>query len=174
MSDYFLTTDRLGFAHWQADDAPLAERLWGDEAVARFIRATPYTADQAAQRLRDEIDSQAQSGVAYWPIYTRDGSDFVGCCGLHPHDGSLGEFAYELGYHLLPAYWGQGLATEAAGAVLRYAVDVLHAPTVLAGHHPDNAPSGKVLTKLGFVRIGEGFFPPTGLMHPIYRYDASR
>ncbi len=174
MAAHFLTTGRLGFMHWRTSDAPLAERLWCDETVTRFIRATPYTAEQARQRLCDELDSQKNSGVAYWPIFSLENGEFVGCCGLHPHDGALGEYAYELGYHLLPVYWGQGLATEAAGAVLRYAVDVLGAPTVLAGHHPDNASSGKVLTKLGFVRVGAGFFPPTGLMHPIYRYDAPR
>jgi hypothetical protein len=45
---------------------------------------------------------------------------------------------YELGFHLRPAFWNRGLATEAAGAVIRYAFTTLAAEGLFAGHHRAN------------------------------------
>ncbi|MFN8769411.1 MAG: GNAT family N-acetyltransferase [Neisseriaceae bacterium] len=102
--------------------------------------------------------------VQYWPIFTKAG-DFVGCCGLRPKDVTLG--IYEFGVHLLPKFWYQGLAIEAALVVIEYAKRQGFAK-LFAGHHPNNAASKKMLTKLGFVAIGKEFYPPTGLFHPSY------
>jgi RimJ/RimL family protein N-acetyltransferase len=79
------------------------------------------------------------------------------------HDG------YELGFHLRPCYWGQKLALEAGKAVLDYAFNQLGAREIVAGHHPHNAASKKVLERLGFKYIREVFYPPTGLLRPSYR-----
>ena len=37
--DFFLTTNRIGFSEWEKDDIKLAELLWGDPDVTRFICA---------------------------------------------------------------------------------------------------------------------------------------
>jgi RimJ/RimL family protein N-acetyltransferase len=55
-----------------------------------------------------------------------------------------------LGFHLLPKFWGQGLATEAARAVIPYAFEKYAPKKLIAGHHPENVNSKKVLDKLGF------------------------
>lgn len=61
----------------------------------------------------------------------------------------------EIGYGLNPAYWGQGYASEAVGALLAF---LLAQPTVrriTAETLIDNQASMRVLEKLGFARIGE-------------------
>ena len=74
----------------------------------------------------------------------------------------------EIGFHLIPQHWRQGYAVEAATAVLKYAFHVLKVDAVFAGHHPSNTASAATMHKLGFLPIGELFYPLTGLMHPSY------
>mgnify|MGYP006403868525 CR=1 FL=1 len=56
----------------------------------------------------------------------------------------------ELGYRLLPAFWKQGLATEAAKAVLPYAKSQLGLSRIVSLIHPDNEASKNVVKRLGF------------------------
>jgi RimJ/RimL family protein N-acetyltransferase len=162
---YFLTSARLGFRHWTADDFPLALALWGDLEVTRLIGG-PFSEEEVKKKLAAEIASQAQFNVQYWPVFLLETDEHAGCAGLRPY--RLQEQIYELGFHLRPAYWARGLAEEAGCALVNYAFDTLSARALFAGHHPANAASRRVLTKLGFRYIGEKLYPPTGEMHPSY------
>jgi RimJ/RimL family protein N-acetyltransferase len=82
----------------------------------------------------------------------------------------LEDGVYEIGFHLRPDYWGKGLGTEAAKAVIDYAFTTLKANDLFAEHHPNNIGSMKLLEKLGFHHTHDEFYEPTGLNHPSYRY----
>ncbi|ABF42551.1 GCN5-related N-acetyltransferase [Candidatus Koribacter versatilis Ellin345] len=160
---FFLKSQHLGWRHWHQEDLPLAQQLWGDARVTKFI-AGGMTAEQVAERLRREIAQQEEFTVQYWPIFWLESGEFVGCCGLRPYEN-----IYELGFHLRPEFWGKGLAEEAGRAVIQYAFNVMQVKELFAGHHPDNRPSWRVLEKLGFIYVGDEIYPPTGLMNPGYR-----
>ena len=162
---YFLKTVRLGFGQWRLDDLWLADALWGDRRVTRLIGG-PFSAEQVKQRLLREIETMQSAGIQYWPLFWLADGDFVGCCGLRPHEPEARIFAF--GYHLCPAYWGMGVALEAGQAVIDLAFDERGAAALFAGHHPENAASRRVLAKLGFRFTHEQIYPPTGLMHPSY------
>lgn len=166
---FFLSTPRLQFRTWTPEDLPLARSLWGDPRVTRLIGG-PFSDAGVEERLAKEISSRADHGVQYWPAFLRGSVEFVGCCGLRASRPA--ERVFEMGYQLLPRYWGRGLATEAGEAVVRHAFDTLGAAALVAGHHPENDPSRRVLQKLGFRRVGEELYPPTGRDHPVYRLDA--
>lgn len=177
MRSYWITTPRLGFAVWTPDDREAARALWCDPEVTRYIGRRPMTPAQADERLAAEIDRQAAYGMQYWPLFSLASGAFVGCCGLRPWDsepGDTGAGVFVLGFHLLPAYWGQGYATEAARAVMNHAFTALHADGLYAGHHPDNDASAHVLQKLRFRRTRADYYPPTGLYHPAWRYARER
>jgi ribosomal-protein-alanine N-acetyltransferase len=59
-----------------------------------------------------------------------------------------------IGYSVDEASQGRGYATACAGAVVRYAFDVLNLHRLETSYNPINAPSGRVLRKLGFVVEG--------------------
>ena len=113
---------------------------------------------------------QTLFGLAYWPAFTHAG-DFIGCCGLRPHQPDLG--IIEIGIHLLPTYWGKGFAREALGLVGRYAFTALAARGLFARHHPQNHASGNTLRKLGVQPTHLEFMPQTGLDHPCYLVTAT-
>ncbi len=163
-------TFRLAFRWWRSDDHPLATRLWGDGRVTALIDArASLDAAAVGERLERELANARDHGFQYWPMFLHGNGDHVGCCGLKPCDAAPG--ALELGFHLRPEHWGRGYATEAARSVIDHAFAALGATALFAGHHPQNAASRRTLEKLGFHRLGEHFFQPTGLMHPWYTLE---
>ncbi len=164
--EYFLTTARLGFRTWRTDDIDLAVALWGDPDVARFVFAGVPSRGAIEERLARERATQAEHGTQYWPIFLRAGGRHVGCCGLRPRQPERA--VHEIGFHILPAFWRQGFAREAAGAVIAHAFDRLGASAIFAGHHPGNTASRDLLLAFGFRQTHEELYPPTGLVHPSY------
>ena len=143
-------------------------QLWGDSEVTALIGG-PFTEAMVRARLANEIAQMQECGLQYWPIFLLDGDQFVGCAGLRPHRAT--DRIHELGVHLRRANWGQGLATEAARAVINYAFNTLGAKALFAGHNRANHSSRQLLSKLGFVHTHEEFYKPTGLLHPSYILD---
>jgi ribosomal-protein-alanine N-acetyltransferase len=70
----------------------------------------------------------------------------AGFCGFRYIDDSPD---IELLYGLLPDYWGQGLATEAARAVLEYGFDAVQFRRIYARTDVPNRASVRVMERLG-------------------------
>lgn len=168
---YFLKTARLGLRLWSAEDLPLAVALWGNPEVTRLIGG-PFSLAQIRERLDREIASMQAHQVQYWPMFVLTGNEHAGCGGLRPYRPE--NQIFELGIHLRPAYWGQGLAVEAGHALIRFAFETLGANGLFAGHHPANTASRKVIEKLGFRFTHNEFYAPTGLKHPSYLLERDR
>jgi RimJ/RimL family protein N-acetyltransferase len=155
-------THRLVFREWRREDLPLARALWGDVRVTALIGG-PFRDDEIERRLEEQLASELQ----YWPIFLAATGEFVGCCGLRPKAPGV----LELGFHLLPKFWRQGLAVEAARSAIAYGLQ--RVPALFAGHHPDNVASRSGLLKLGFRHTHDELYPPTGRLHPSYLLERS-
>jgi RimJ/RimL family protein N-acetyltransferase len=70
----------------------------------------------------------------------------------------------EIAYGIAPAYQGRGLATEAAGALVSFALERVDVTTIRAHTLPEHNASGRVLTKSGFHHLGEVIDPEDGLV----------
>ena len=162
-------TGRLVARSWQIEDLPLAMELWGDPAVTALIDSSgKLTEAEVQEKLYAEIEREKSCRVQYWALFDHRNGDFVGCGGLRPWVYTPGEADFEVGFHLVKRFWGEGFATEAALGALEYAWEGLELSKVYAGHHPENRASAKILKKLGFESIEHVFYKPTGLMHPSY------
>jgi RimJ/RimL family protein N-acetyltransferase len=158
-------SERIIFRCWDINDIEYAKKLWGDTEVTRYIGG-PFDLKRIENRLKLEVENQQKYGIQYWPIFSKNTNDFIGCCGLRPYKNGIE--TREIGFHLCKKYWGNGYASEAAKRVLKYAFEVLGTNRVFAGHNPNNANSKRTLEKLGFRYIGDEYYPPTGLNHPSY------
>lgn len=156
-------TERLEFRTWADVGERNAALLWCDPQVTRFIGG-PFDLEYVRKRLADETESLIADRIQYWPIYLRGAQTFVGCCGLRNFGG---DYPW-LGFHLLPTFWRQGLAVEASNAVLEFSKAEIGVKRVVAGRHPENLASEKVLQQLGFVSDGVIYYEPTGLIHQVY------
>ena len=139
--------------------------LWGDAKVSSLIGG-PFTPEEVRARLDQEIEWMIAYGVQYWPIFLLRNDELAGCAGLRPYRSE--EKVFEMGVHLRPEHWGQGLAQEAGRAVIAIAFKTLGAKALFAGHHPANAASRRLIERLRFRFTHEDFYAPTGLKHPSY------
>ena len=132
-----------------------------DPEVHRFIYGDrPPEPEWHRRHLRARIASGWPPEGGIWAVEWRDAPGFLGWCGLFPLEASG---VIEIGYRYLRAAWGQGIATEAARAVLAHGFCELGFDPIVAVTDPDNLASQRVLEKIGLERRGERAFP-----HPAY------
>ena len=100
--------------------------------------------------IRRTMDYQSQVGIALAGFHRFNG-DFVVRTALDLTDEPD---VYETGYWVSPKYAGQGMATEATNAAIRYAFGHLGAKAIGIGYFDGNEPSRRIVAKLGFQKIG--------------------
>jgi RimJ/RimL family protein N-acetyltransferase len=157
-----LTTERLVLRRPHAGDVPAIIGIAGDLRVSRFLARIPHPYGEADARFfLDEIVPRE----LVWAFTLRPSGQLVGSGGLAPTgDADVAE----LGYYLAPAHWGQGLATEAARAILAHGFTAAGFTSIVAGCFVSNPASARVLDKLGFTETGRGEHGcmATGLTEP--------
>jgi len=72
--------------------------------------------------------------------------------------------AVEIAYGIAPGYEGHGYATEAARALVGFALERVDVTSIRAHTKPENGASGRVLAKCGFQQVGEVEDPEDGLV----------
>ncbi len=165
--DYFLKTKRLAFRKWSEDDLELAIGLWGDAEVTKlFDTRGPFSRERVRERLLQEITTEKEHEVQYWPIFLLESEDHIGVSGLRPYD--IENNIFEIGFHIRADKWGKGYAAESARGVIKYAFGDLGINGLFAGHHPENEASRHILGKLGFRYTHDEYYSRTGLMHLSY------
>jgi len=70
----------------------------------------------------------------------------------------------EIAYGIAPSYEGRGYATEAAKALVAFALERVDVTSIRAHTKPENDASGRVLAKSGFQQVGEVVDPEDGLV----------
>jgi ribosomal-protein-alanine N-acetyltransferase len=87
-----------------------------------------------------------EHGFGWWAVEPRSNKQLIGWSGLLflPETEEV-----EVGYLLDEAFWGKGLATEAARACLKYGFANLDLENIVAIVHPENTASQRVAEKLG-------------------------
>ena len=93
----------------------------------------------------------------------------VGACGFKGNPDA--EAAVEIAYFTFPGEEGRGVATGMAAAMVKLAGEATPPPTLVRAHTlPEINASGRVLSKVGFTRIGEVIDPEDGL---VWRWERS-
>jgi ribosomal-protein-alanine N-acetyltransferase len=154
-----LETPRLLLLSLSADaiDALLtgdAARL-GALIDARFpqpLRPPPLT-EEVLPLVRDRLRADPlQDGWWTWLVVRKDTNQAVGSAGFG--GGPDSEGAVMLGYATYPTAERHGFATEAAGALVRWALSQPRVARVCASLPPDNSPAIRVAEKLGMRMLG--------------------
>ncbi len=154
-----LTSDRLTLRPWVDQDAETVLDMYSRIEVMRYIGRTPTLITDLAQARALILRWQGLSTTELcgaWAIVPQGWDAPVGnaLLKLLPASGS-GEPSgvTEVGWHLHPAAWGRGYATEAGRRLLQHAWD--HGLTeVFAVTNPENAASQAVCARLGMLALG--------------------
>ena len=153
-----LHTRRCVLRAWKDSDLAPWCAMNADADVRRWFPslATQEQALGEAGRCRDAI---AQRGWGMWALEVPGVYPFAGFVGLNvPHYDAPWVPAVEIGWRLPRAAWGQGLATEAARAALGFGFAELGLREIVAITVPGNAPSRRVMSRLGMTHDEAGDF----------------
>jgi RimJ/RimL family protein N-acetyltransferase len=144
-----LETERLVLRRLTVEDAPFLLRLLNEPSWLQFIgdRGVRTLDDARRYVLEGPIDMYERLGFGlYATTLQEDESAPIGICGLVKRAG-LDDV--DIGFALLPEFWGKGYAYEAAAAVMAYAKEVVGLRRVVAITSLDNESSAKLLGKIG-------------------------
>jgi RimJ/RimL family protein N-acetyltransferase len=141
-----LATERLTLRPATLDDVDALVVLWREPLVRQYLLDDRVV---SRQQVEGYVASFRQSGDEHghylWIVEGQDGAP-VGFAALKEIPDTA---EVEVYYGLAPEFWGQGLATEAARAVLAYGFDVLGLPRIWARTDPSNEASKRVARRLG-------------------------
>lgn len=139
-----LRTKRLVLRPISACDTNDFIALAGQWSVARMTSDIPHPLTISDAR-RWTSPSQGEVRLAILISGT-----MIGAVGYFRDRSGSGELGYWLGQQ----WWGEGLASEAAAAVVRHGFAVDRLPAFTSSYFTDNPASGRVLEKLGFHNVG--------------------
>ncbi len=143
-----LETERLILRDLRESDLDPFAAMMADEEVARHIGGA-LTRAEAWRYIATVLGHWILRGYGLWAVERKADRAFLGRVGLINPEGWPG---LEVGWALARPYWGQGYATEAGRASLRFAFETQPADALISVIHPDNRASQKVAERLGETR----------------------
>jgi len=144
-----LETDRLLLRHQVPADLDALWALYCNPDITKYIPDAPRSYEEAKGELEWFMHGHPKHPeLGLWATIHKETGKFIGRCGLLPSTIE-GRDEVEVAYTLAQEYWGQGLATEAARGIVRYAFEELGLPRLICLIVHENAASMKVATKIG-------------------------
>lgn len=140
-------------------------QLFSEPVVMRYWSRGPMaTRQEAVDYAQNILQGFVRHDLLNWIVADAGSDDMIGTATLYeinPQHARAG-----LGYALMPAFWGKGLAKESATLALCYGFLELGLHRIEADTEPNNSRSIRVLESLGFQREGllrERFRHPDGI-----------
>ena len=148
--EFFLPRCTLRRIHPRDVDAIFAG-LSDPQVIAHY--GVSYASLEAAEEQMRWYDALLEErwGI-WWGIALPGRDELVGACGFN--DWSHADRRLDIGYWLMPEYWGQGLMQACLPAILRFALSSLGVHRIHADVEPENPASAGLLERLGFVFEG--------------------
>jgi ribosomal-protein-alanine N-acetyltransferase len=151
-----LETRRLVLRRLESSDLDSLSALYGDPEVRRYFPEGTLTREETRAELEWFLDGHPEDpDLGLWATIHKETERFIGRCGLLPW--TIDERReVEVAYLLARDYWGQGLGTEAARAILDYGFEQLDLSRLICLIDSDNLASIKVAERIGMTFEREG------------------
>jgi ribosomal-protein-alanine N-acetyltransferase len=151
-----LETERLLLRHLEMGDLDDLFALYSDPEMVRFIPDSPETLAETREQLEWHLNGHPRHPeLGLWATIYKENGRFVGRCGLLPWQID-GRSEVEVAYMIDKAFWGQGLGTEAAQAILAYAQEKLGLTRLVCLIDHEHVASMRVAEKMGMAFEKEG------------------
>ncbi len=146
---FLIETPRLGMRKFSLEDIDAVFEFGKNLEVAHLTGDPVYTDKSEAEDVIRNIwlAEYEKYGYARYALVHKTDNKVIGFCGVkfEPHLNGP-----DIGYRMLPEYWGQGLATEATKATLVYASSELGLNKIVGEVLVEHTASSNVLLKSGF------------------------
>ena len=167
-----IETERLLLRPWREEDREPFYRLNSDARVMEFFPEclTRAQSDSLVERINEHF---RKHGFGLFAAELREDQTFIGFVGLAvPSFEAHFTPCVEIGWRVAADYWGRGLATEGARAVVKYAFDELALDALVSFTVPGNIRSRRVMEKIGMTHNASEDFDHPNLPegHPLRRH----
>ena len=144
-----LETKRLILRRLLMEDLGDLFALYSDPEIRRYFPEGTLTYEETKEELEWFLNGHpAHPELGLWATIHKETNQFIGRCGLLPWTIEQRP-EVEVAYLLAKEYWGQGLGTEAAQAIVQYGFEQLHLSRLICMIHPDNLASMQVARNIG-------------------------
>lgn len=166
-----LSTERLNIRPLEKTDSEAWSAFFKNNDGLKFFS---FDLSLPAEQLgNDWIEKQflryQENRFGHLALTDKQTGNLIGQCGLLLQEVD-GKPEIEIGYHVLPEYWGNGFASEAARALKQFAWDNAVADTLISIIHVDNIRSQRVAKKNGMQRTVQTEFQGK----PVYIYRIAK
>jgi RimJ/RimL family protein N-acetyltransferase len=148
-----IETARLRLRAFKASDLDEQAAILADPAVVRHLGGHPHSREEAWRRMLSAAACWTLLGYGYWAVERKEDGRYLGLIGFADFKRDLTpriEGLPEMGWILATHAHGQGYASEAVAAALRWADETLEAGEIVAIIDHANAGSIRVAEKAGF------------------------
>ena len=145
---FILETARCKLREFALSDAKSIYQLNMHPDIYRFTTDPPFETIAEAETFISNYDAYAKTGYGRWAVELKSGGQFIGWCGLklHPEENEV-----DVGYRLLPEYWGNEYAVETALACCNWGFTEKKLKRIVARVHKENARSIRVVEKMNMI-----------------------
>ena len=149
-----LSSKRLSYQKLTIADAAHYSAMAMNAEVMRYITGRALEADDIQERFETMIiTNDKQADIGFYKVYEKEENTFIGLGKLVFINGHTAE----IGYSLLPQFWGKKYASEIAGFFISYAHKISYINELVAVVNPANDASKKLLSNFGFTWFETGF-----------------
>ena len=142
-----LQSKRLTFTRFTSAELPLYLQLVANAQVMKHISGRALTDEEGGKRFEKALSFNIKDGeTGNFMVHSRESGQYLGLAKLTV--ASEGEA--EIGYALLPEFWGRKYATEIVGYFVGHARQLKRFQRLFSIVAPENPPSIRVLEKFGF------------------------
>lgn len=156
-----IETERLKLRQFVLEDAEIIVRILNEPSFIENVgdKGVRTIEDAVAYLENGPFASYAANGFGAYLVQLKESGEPIGMCGLLKREQFDDP---DVGYTFFPEFWRQGFAAEAVSAVLEDSRRTLGIDRIIAIVSPHNAPSSRLLEKLGFSFKEITNFQPSG------------
>ena len=144
-----LTTERLLLRRIMPADQQFIFEALSHPLVIKYYGVSYKSFDATADQMKFYDDLLKDETGIWWAICFKDNAaEMIGACGFNYRNHQHKKI--EIGYWLLPGYFGKGIMTQAAPVIINYAFNEMDIHRIEAVVEDGNDDSAKLLKKLNF------------------------
>jgi RimJ/RimL family protein N-acetyltransferase len=151
-----IETERLILRELVHTDVNGMFELDANPDVHKYLGNNPVKSiDQSVEVIKLVRQQYVDYGIGRWAAIEKSSGNFIGWSGLKfitECENNHFNF-YDVGYRLMPKYWGKGYATESAKAAIKYGFTKLNANEIIGTANVENIASRRALEKCGLTFV---------------------
>lgn len=142
-----MNSDRLTFKHYTKYDFDEYLHLVSNADVMKMVTGRPLLPNEIQKRYEEMLKTNSEyPHIGHFKVTIKDKGSFVG----HSKLEFTKKGEAEIGYLMMPEFWGKGYGNEIAKTLINIAKNVSEIDNLIAIIDPENTASKKILEKQGF------------------------